>query len=511
VRSPLRLHSTAPFALILLVYGLLASWQARTTYPWDNEAWFANPALNLVQKGFMGTTILESQGTWMEGMDRHTYWILPLHVLAQAAWYKIFGFSLLTLRWLSIFWGAAILFAWYALMRRLSPAPWIALLTVSLLTLDFHFISIAALGRMDAMCAGLGWAGVAVYVCRRERNPRTALFQGNLLVAASCFTHPCGVLYFALLSVLTLYYDRARLRSKEVLLAAAPYLVGLGAWGVYISQSPAQFWSQFTGNISGIASEFTEIDRWSGLKSPLVAFYGEIRRYLIAYNWYFATTFWERFQVSILVLYALGIVFALLKPSIRRQPGYRVLLLSGFLFYSLLALFEGLKANPYIVHTLPIAAALLAVSIGHSVQARGPWLRPGALVVLAAFASLQLAYGLENNLYPRGQWNYASAIEFLAKHATPESQIMGASELAFARGFDSHLIDDPRLGYYSGKQPDFIVANAVYRGWFTRSKVRYPEIHEHIQRTLHMNYAEVFHNSAYDIYQRVSEAQNAPR
>ncbi len=84
MRSTLRLRPTAIFILVLILYGLLASWRAHTGHPWDNEAWFANPAVNLLTKGFMGTTILESKGSWMEGLDRRTYWILPLHVLAQA-------------------------------------------------------------------------------------------------------------------------------------------------------------------------------------------------------------------------------------------------------------------------------------------------------------------------------------------------------------------------------------------------------------------------------------------
>ena len=493
---------------MLVLYGFLAFWQARTAYPWDNEAWFADPALNLLNKGFMGTTILESKGSWMEGLDRHTYWILPLHVLAQAGWYKVFGFSLMTLRALSIIWGAVILFAWYSLMSRLSQDPRIALLTVGLLSVDNHFISVAALGRMDAMCAGLGWAGCAVYVCRRERSLRVAVLYANVLVAASCFTHPCGALYFVVLWVWTLYYDRARLGWREVAMAAAPYLAGLGAWGLYISQNPAQFWSQFSGNASGIASEFTELNRWSGLRAPLKAFYGEIRRYLGAFDWYLATSSWIRFKAVILVVYGLGIIWALCTPSIRRKPGYRVLLLSGLLFYSLMALFDGLKSSPYVVHTLPIAAALLAVSVAYYVWADGsgyrpPWTRRAAVSVLTVFLGLQLVYGIYDDRMPRKQWDYAATLQFLANHAMPSSQIVGGAELAFGRGFDARLIDDPRLGYYSGKRPDFIVANSLYYGWFSRSQTRYPEIYDHIQRVLSTSYQEVFHNASYTVYQRV--------
>src|SRR5205814_2909844 len=114
--------------------------------------------------------------------------------------------------------------------------------------------------------------------------------------------------------------------GRELALPAPPYLAGLGAWSFYILQSPGQFWSQFAGNASGIASEFTEMNRWSGLSAPLKAFYREIVRYLGAFDWYSAPNFWVRLQLSILVVYALGIVGALCTPSIRRRPGYRALL-----------------------------------------------------------------------------------------------------------------------------------------------------------------------------------------
>jgi hypothetical protein len=484
-------------SLILALYVILAAWRATTNYPWANEAWFVSPALNLAEKGFMGTTILESKGTWMEGMDRHTYWILPLHLLAQTAWYKLFGFSLLTLRWLSIFWGAVILIAWYALMLRLSGDHRIAVLTAGLIAVDGQFISVAALGRMDAMCAALGWAGCAAFVCLRERSLGKAIFAGNALVAASCFTHPCGALYFVVLSAVTIYYDRRRIGWREVAIAATPYLTGLGAWGIYILQSPAQFWSQFSGNASGVAGEFTEYTRWSGLAAPLYAFKREIQRYLVAFSWYMAPALWWRFRAAILVVYALGILVALETPSIRRHEGYRILMLAGGIFYLLLMMLEGLKSAVYLVHTIPIAAAFLAVSVVH--YAYGPKRRL-ALTALAFVVTIQLGYGVALNRMG-WRWDYAAVIAYLRQHGAPSSQIIGGGELAFDLGFDANLIDDPRLGYYTGKRPDFIVANNIYRGWFKRSQVRYPEIHQHIETLLETRYREVFHNRLYTIYQ----------
>src|ERR1035438_9735040 len=92
------------------VYLILASATAVTKGPWCDETWYASPGWNLITKGYMGTSTIEpSSTTWksvrLTGIDRHTYWAMPFHFLATAGWYTLFGFSLLSVRALSIIWG----------------------------------------------------------------------------------------------------------------------------------------------------------------------------------------------------------------------------------------------------------------------------------------------------------------------------------------------------------------------------------------------------------------------
>src|SRR5258708_17082696 len=111
-----------PLGGAIVLYLALASLTARCDYIWANEAWFASPAFNLLHKGYLGTTILESKGTWMEGIERHTYWIPPLYLLLQAAWYQVFGFGLISIRSLSMAAGLALLLAWYWIVSRLTAS-----------------------------------------------------------------------------------------------------------------------------------------------------------------------------------------------------------------------------------------------------------------------------------------------------------------------------------------------------------------------------------------------------
>src|ERR1700693_2025937 len=104
----------------LIGYLLLTTGSIFTRLPWVDEGIFASPAYNLVSKGYMGTTAMETAGTAWQGIERHTYWTVPLHILAQAGWYELFGFGLFSMRALSALWGLAALAALYSIALRLS-------------------------------------------------------------------------------------------------------------------------------------------------------------------------------------------------------------------------------------------------------------------------------------------------------------------------------------------------------------------------------------------------------
>ena len=125
---------------------------------------------------------------------------------------------------------------------------------------------------MDMLCSFLGFAALAIYVSLRETRFNRAILLSNAAAAASCMTHPCGVLALTSLWALILYFDRKRLGWKDIALASAPYLLVLTLWGAYISSAPASFLAQIRGNAKGISSEIGGRDRFSLLLHPMRAF-----------------------------------------------------------------------------------------------------------------------------------------------------------------------------------------------------------------------------------------------
>jgi hypothetical protein len=492
----LRQRALVQFFGLLILFVVLAAATLRTRLVAPNEGWFADPALHLVTKGFFGTTILESSGTWLEGINRHTYWILPLHGLALAAVYRIFGFSLFTTRALSVAWGLVALSAFFFLIRS-QAGHGLALLATLLVATDFHFLVAASVGRMDMMCAALGFCSIATYVILRESSFRTAMLLGHTLAAAACFTHPCGILAVSALALLAFRLDRRRLSWRTAALACLPYAAGLAAYGAYALQDLPSFFRQLSGNVSGLAGEATGSTRFGGLTEPWVALRGEIlNRYISA----FVGGSWKdayRPQLLILLLYWGGAIVAVLDNQIRCQKAARLLLSLAALFWVILWLFEGLKLRAYIVHTLPLFAGLGALWIWNWTKGR-TFLRTAVVAVILCIQFLGIGYGVWIDQY---QNEYLSAATYMKQHGHAGSLIMASGEFAFEFGFDGRVVDDVRLGYFSGKRPEFYVRDVWYADWLEKLETRDPAVYHHVRDALTEFYREVFRNPGYTIYQ----------
>jgi hypothetical protein len=478
--------------LIALAYVALATAVSLTKPPEIDEGWFASPALNLVTRGSMGTTVLEPSGTLtsrLDGINQYTYWVMPLHLLAQAGWYKLFGFGLFSMRTLSIAWGLIALASWFLIMQALSAELKLAITTVAFIALDYLFIMQAAMGRMDIMCAALGFAGLAAYLSLRDRSYTLAVLASHSLVVASGLTHPNGVMAFAGLAFLTLYFDRGRFRLKQAMLAAVPYVVGAAAWGIYILQSPPSFASQFADQSAG---------RAPGLTSPLLSMKEEFtNKYLEAFGFASYSSGAAKLKILILVAYAIAIVGAICARGIRTHRGFRALLLLTGIYF-LFETFFNHKLVFYLIHIIPMFAAILSVWV-YWCWSRRLVQRRIINVAVAAFLALQIGgvlYRVKQNAYER---DYIPAVAFLNQHSDEKTLVIGGAEMAFGVGFD-HLKDDIRVGYYSGKRPDFVVMDYHYNGLMSALRNREPLVYQSVIERLQHSYKQVYDNGSYQIY-----------
>lgn len=493
----------ASIATVVVMYLTLALGSSMSKSPWHDEGHFANPAVNLATKGFMGTTVLEA-GTWLKGIERYTYWVMPLYLVLLAGWFKIFGFSFIVMRALSVGWGLVALVAWFFIMKKLTDDWPITLLTVALIATDYIFIMNASTGRMDMMSAALGFAGLACYLNWRENNLMRAVLVSQTLMVASGLTHPNGLLPFAALLFLTLYFDRSRLRFKHIGIAALPYVVGALCWGAYVLQDPSAFRSQFAGNTGGF-SAMSGANRWVGLTSPWTGIKLEItQRYLGSFGLASHSTGPARLKIFVLVAYVIGVLGVFGTRRLRQHPGYRVLLILTGIFFLTLSLLEGHKSDVYLINMIPLLAALLAVWVAWCWRSLWVprWLLITCVVGVVTLQAGGVSYLISQNHY---RTRYLPVVDYLKQHAAPESLTMGSAELGFGLGFD-HLTDDVWLGYYSGTKPDFIVIGRRYEDMMRLFQTKRPEVYEFMQTRLSREYRPVYELAPYwKVYQRQQE------
>jgi hypothetical protein len=476
-------------ASVIAFYLALAVGRTLTDSPGCDEGWFASPALNLATKGNMGTTVIEESNLGMTtGIHRYTYWIMPLNVLTQAAWYKAFGFGLFSMRSISIVFGLLALGSWLSIMHSLSGDKKITLLALALVALDFAFIRSASTGRMDMMSAALNFTAFAAYLRLRNRNFTLAVLVSQSLVVASGLTHPNGFLGFIGLAFLTLYFDRRSINWRHILLAAVPYALGLACYGLYVMRDPYLFITQLAGNgggrLWGVANP------WGALKFEITERYlglsGAGPNYL---------------KLSLILAYAIGIGGALLTREIRQHRGYRALLILAAIFFTYLTLFEGTKLYLYMIHITPVFAALLAAWISWCWTSRSVprWILAPAFCSLILLHLTGSVYVMRRNSY---QTNYLPAVRFLNQHSDQNALIMGTAEIGFGLKFHDTLLDDKWLGYNTGRIPDFVVQDSRYEQEQLWALDRRPDISEHVRTLLSTQYQEVYNQASYRIYVR---------
>jgi 4-amino-4-deoxy-L-arabinose transferase-like glycosyltransferase len=447
----------------------------------------------------MGTTVLDpASSTWkhvkLTGIDRHTYWVMPLSLVLNAAVFRIAGFGTYPMRLVSLLWGALALLAWWSILRRLTHDATLALGAAALMAVDFHFQMQAADGRMDVMAMALGYAAIAAYLALREYNFTYAVLASQSLAAASCFTHPNGAVILLQLICTVLYVDRRWIRAQTILVAAAPYLVFGGLWGLYIAQSPPDFAAQLLGNLGG---------RGPTIATPFAALKLEItHRYLESFGIAPWTSLSGRLNVIPLLVFLAAIIACLAIADIRRQPAFRLLLIWTGIACLCLTFFEGLKTHFYLLYITPLYCVLVAIA-ARWVWTNRPALRAPLAVVLTFFVVMQMARTVVLAAKSPRRAGYVPAVAYLRGHYTDRTFTMGTAALLFGVGPEWNLLDDVRLGYNTGKHAQVIVVDPDWEDRIQESKTSAPPIYDYVQRVLSREYREVYAHAGWRVLERV--------
>jgi hypothetical protein len=207
-------------------------------------------------------------------------------------------------------------------------------------------------------------------------------------------------------------------------------------------------------------------------------------------------------KILILAAYAAGVLGVVWNREIRSHRGTRSLLLvSGVTLLVMIAL-DRAAQYLYLVHFVVWMISLTAVT--------GVWWwdrrsvpRWALVTVLTLVVLVQLATIGRRVTQRAYSTIYLATTNYLKEHAQGKGIVMGSSELAFELGYVDSLVDDPRLGFRSGKRPNFIVIdNNRYAEWIPQYERREPETYRYITGMMQREFHQVIDNPGYKVYAR---------
>src|SRR5260370_4424736 len=104
--SPLKLQMGV--AGVLALYLVLALMLSYTKRPSMDEAWVANPAVDLITRGSTGVTVMQPTGNGvfvgitLSGIENHTYRWAPFPAVLEPGWLKLVSFEMMCVRGFSL-------------------------------------------------------------------------------------------------------------------------------------------------------------------------------------------------------------------------------------------------------------------------------------------------------------------------------------------------------------------------------------------------------------------------
>ncbi len=485
--SPLPRFWIKVLVVSLLAFVLLAVGTAWTRAPYGDEAFNASPAVTLARDGYLGLTFFDQWGT-----GHHMYALPPAYMVTQAAWVKLVGISAFKFRLSNIGWAFLLMGSMFLIVGKFSGDRIAAALAAAWLGLDYTFL-MNVNGRPEMMSAACAFAAIAAYVCLREQNMARAVLLSQTCLAISSLAHPMGAIAGGLsILVLAMLWDLRRLQWSYLAWALLPYLVLFSAWGVYIMQAPELFSLQ-AKNVSLGA------DRFAGLHAPLQAIVREIRdRYMNYYGMRAGASLAILLKAVLPLGYLAGVILCLALPALRRSPGIRKMLVILAVYFSALTWVEGTKQLHYLLHIVPVFVALIALALRQLwIQGAVPrWVIGTVCVGLLGLQILPVLYRIRLDAYHK---DYLPAARVVQRYGGPGKLVDGSSEMAFALGFDDHLLTDYTLGYDTGRDPDVLITESTVDALIDVRKTENPPAYLHAQEWLRQA-ALVYNQGTYRVW-----------
>ena len=370
--------------LYLLVYGFF-SFAFLTQFPFvhSDESWLAGLSRDMLTEKSLSVT-----EHFFDARPRYPHAIKSLFHLLQMGFIRIFGYSVESVRLLSLTAGIIFLIIFYFLIKRITKREKLALAVTALFSLDVEFIYASHFARQEILLGVAFIAGFFLLLGEEEPGIKESVLAA-VITGLSIGLHPNSFLLACSFGTILLFY--LFLQIKKDIFPLVTYIGVTGAFAAVFILISYSFDSQFLKHyFQNGAMEF-DVD------ASLTAKAGELggffkRLFTGQSGTYYVTELRFSLLLFAFLMVFMGIYALVMK---RRLPGVLISgtmgLLGGMIFigrynqtsvffffpfgYLLLALFlaEQEKKGKRFIYAL-----ILAVTALISVEQIRPWLSKGS-------------------------------------------------------------------------------------------------------------------------------------
>lgn len=373
------LFITAGLTIYLCLWAILQI-RILTLFPFvhSDEPWLSG-----LSRWMLSTGRLDVTEPFFDTYPRSPHAIKLLFHLLQSGWITLFGYSIRSVRMLSLCFGMLGLIQFYRLLRTLQLPRAAAAAGMIWLSCDIQFIYAAHMARQEIILVFLLITVLlrSIDFHTHERSPVFPVITG--VIAGTAFgMHPNGVIIGAAGLSVYLLSDLQHHRSAQHTIR---YAAGLGAvMALFLGISLLMNLSFFTdyaayGQTLGVSEDLlTKITRYPQFFQKLI--------YRVS------GTYHTPFITPQLVLFSCSIIAALVSAWYSRPFRHKGLpLLAALALMQVVFILIGRYGQPSVVLFFPAAYALTVLTLGHLLHRRAPAVVLLILIASAAAAVLSAA------------------------------------------------------------------------------------------------------------------------
>lgn len=210
---------------------------------WPDESIFVDSAKTLNATGTLATRIF---GDTIPGLTIRANWYPPLYFYLLAAWIRIFGSSIESVRALSVGLSGAAILLMFLLINKLIHNSWLAVLGTFALTIDPAFGQAARVARMDMLSISILLLTYNIFLTALATRNRRDMIAAGVCCGIAILTHPLGLLAPAItgLTILLKPYP-IRQKISDLASLAVPTLIAAALWFISMGNTIPLFFSEY--------------------------------------------------------------------------------------------------------------------------------------------------------------------------------------------------------------------------------------------------------------------------